>query len=130
MATRKPKPPSRRRYEEENPTIGVHVPREVRARLVALSHRSGLSIGKLVQQLLGVAEKDIESIREKCRKEFYAEGWRACYAELLSIYRITYACSACGEHIVVGGGSDEAEAAAAFLTRQGWGHRKHQDEVT
>jgi hypothetical protein len=115
-------PPSRARYAAQHPTIGVHCDRETYQRLVALRERSGMSFGQLIKQGLGVAEKDIETVRARGYEEGLQTGRRAGYTHARSLYRLTYACSRCQGPIAIEAGSEEAKIATAALTARGWQH--------
>jgi hypothetical protein len=125
---RKRQPPSRMKYAEENPTIGIHVTREERDRLRTLSKQSGHSVTQTVKQILGLMEKDVAAIREHSFREGFAEGEKTGFAkgrklgfaEAAAIYRVTYSCSDCGGPIELQAGEADAKEAAASLTRSGW----------
>lgn len=125
---RKRLPPSRMKYAEENPTIGIHVTREERERLRTLSRQSGNSVTQTVKQMLGLAEKDVAPIRENSFREGFAEGEKTGvakgrklgFAEATAIYRVIYSCSDCGGPIELQTGEADAKEAAASLTRSGW----------
>jgi hypothetical protein len=70
-------PPSRLRYEAAHPTVGVHCDVETKARLVALRDATGLSLGALVKQALGVLERDVDTARRIGRRQGLVEGRRA-----------------------------------------------------
>jgi hypothetical protein len=122
VAAKRHQPPSRTRYAAEHPTIGVHCDRETYQRLVALRERSGLSLGQLVKQELGVAEEDIDTVRERAYAEGFEAGRKAGWTQARSLYRLTYACSVCRGPIAIESDSEQAKIATMALTAQGWHH--------
>jgi hypothetical protein len=115
-------PPSRARYATQHPTIGVHCDRDTYQRLVALRERSGLSLGQLVKQELGVLEKDIDTVRTRAYAEGLEAGRKAGYAHARSLYRPTYPCSICLGPVAIEPGSEEAKIAVAAVVEEGWAH--------
>jgi len=119
-------PPSRIRYNEANPVIGVRVDLPTYTRLLALRTTTGLSFGALFKDALGAVEKDVDQIRSRAREEGkvvgrkigYNEGYKAALAK----HGITYACSECEDAIMLVAGSPSAAAASAALEDRGWGH--------
>jgi hypothetical protein len=140
MTVRRHVPPSRLRYEAAHPTVAVHCALETKARLIALRDATGLSLGELVKQALGLLERDVESARqegfnkglvegrragrEEGRTAGVAEGRKAGFAEAVHRYRITYPCSRCGKLIAVDVGSVDAKAARQALIDARWRHGK------
>ena len=67
--TTRHQPPSRIRYNQANPVIGVRVDRPTYTRLLALRETTGLSFGALFKDALGAIEKDVNQIRRRAREE-------------------------------------------------------------
>lgn len=129
--TKRLPPPSRARYAAAHPTIGIHVTSDVYTRLVALRDVSGHSFGTLVQENLGVIEKEYQSVRKRGFDDGHvvgvAEGRRAGYLEALHLYCVSYSCSICGLPMRLRPGSRAAKVAAEALGEMGWGHSQcHQ----
>jgi len=117
-------PPARARYAERHPAITVHLPdRETHARLIELRDRTGLSLGQLVRQTLGVVEKDIEDVYCHAWEEGEREGWSQAEAH----YRLAVACTVCHEPLEVTSGSPAAQAAASALA--GWRHARCHEQL-
>ena len=74
MSRKRLLPPSRIKYAYENPTIGIHVTREEREALRALSEESGLSASQLVKQTLGILKADIDAVRAHCVQQGITKG--------------------------------------------------------
>lgn len=78
MTERRSVPPSRRRYAEAHPSIGVHVDRTTYDRLQRLRETTGASFAYLVCRSLGVVEKEVTRIHKhsfnKGKHEGLAEG--------------------------------------------------------
>lgn len=108
------------------------MPRDVYERLVALRDASGHSFGKLVQQALGVLEKEYESVRKQGEQRGFdaghaagmTEGRTAGFLEAVRRYRVTYPCNVCGLPIILRPGSGSEKAATEALRELGWGHRR------
>ena len=119
-------PPSRIRYNQANPVIGVRVDRATYTRALAVRATTGISFGAVFKDHLGVVEKNIEQIRSRARMEGKAIamkiGRREGYNEALAKHGITYACSECEEAIMLAAGSPAAGVASAALEDRGWGH--------
>ncbi len=122
MTAKRNPPPSRARYAAQHPTVGVHCDWETYQRLVALRERSGLSFGQLVKQTLGVAEKDLDTIRTRAYAEGLEAGRRAGWTHARSLYRLTYACSICQVPMDIQVGSEDAKVAVAAVVEEGWAH--------
>jgi hypothetical protein len=116
MKQRKAPPPSRVRYAADHPTIGVHPDRETYAKLRELRERSGLSLGRLVQQALGVVEMDVA----KVEATVFERGRRSGYAAAKVEYSLKVPCHVCGEPMQVRPLSEVTNAAARAGLR--WGH--------
>jgi hypothetical protein len=138
VTARKHVPPSRLRYQAAHPTVAVHCDAETKARLVALRDATGLSLGQLVKQNLGLLERDVGAARragfveghvkgrregvEEGRIAGVKEGHKAGFAEAVRRYRITYPCKNCGKLMAVTVGSEEASDARQALIDAGWAH--------
>jgi hypothetical protein len=143
MTVRRDVPPSRLRYEAAHPTVAVHCDVETKARLLALREATGLSLGALVKQGLGVLEPDLESARRagyaagkaigravgqrEGRTAGIAEGRKSGHAEAVNLYRITYPCPKCRKLVPVVAGSDQAADARTALIEAGWEHTECPD---
>jgi hypothetical protein len=136
-------PPSRLRYEHTHPTIAVHCDVETKARLIALREATGLSLGALVKQALGVLEPDLRAARQSGfaagladgrragelagRAAGIEEGRKAGYTSAVRRYRITFPCPKCGKLMPVVVGSDQAADARAALVESEWEHTQCPD---
>jgi len=128
--TRRHEPPSRIRYNEANPVIGVRVDRATYSRLLGLRATTGLSFGALFKDALGAVEKDVDQIRSRARDEGRVvgrkigrnEGYKAGYTEAEAEYRVTFQCSGCDAKIPILAGSKMAAALTEALTERGWRH--------
>lgn len=119
-------PPSRIRYNEANPVIGVRVDRATYTRLLALRAKTGLSFGALFKDALGVVEKDVDQIRSRAREEGKVVGRKIGhnegYKEAEARYRVTFQCPECDAEIPIIAGSETAAALSEALTERGWRH--------
>jgi len=107
-------PPSRKRYDEENPTVSSRLPNEKRDKLRAVLRSLGLSLTNLL-----VSFADEYEIKVKPIDEAKKEG----YEEAKNRYMVPFPCSECGEMIPITG-KKAKEAVMEFMIEQGWGHAK------
>lgn len=131
-------PPSRRRYQAEHPTVTIHCDIPTRNRLLALRARTGLSLGALVKQALGVLEGDLEAARsagrtegfkegkrsglEEGRTSGYAQGHKDGFAAAATRFRLQYPCCVCGQPVSIEVGDADATAVLQRLVADHWGH--------
>ena len=104
------KPPSRIKYEQTHPVIGIRVDGLLYERLRELKRKSNMSFASLVKQGLDVLESSV------------GEAYERGHAEAEEKYSITYPCSICGEEIVVTRESKSYEAMRTYMREHGWGH--------
>ena len=109
------KPPSRIKYEQTHPVIGIRVDGVLYERLKELRGKSNMSFASLVKQALGVLEPSV------------GEAYERGYAEAEGKYSITYPCSICGEDIVITRDSKSYEAMRRYMKEHGWGHSECQE---
>lgn len=121
MATRRSKarssakkslPPSRVRYEQDNPAVTVRLSRELRDKLAELKEEHGLSLGDVLRIGLELAKPDLDAAYERGLDEGYA------IAE--DEFKVTYPCSRCGRRRLSIRTDKEKEAAAKLMYEAGW----------
>ncbi len=134
MTARRHVPLSRLRYEAKHPTVAVHCDLETKARLVALREATGLSLGALVKQALGLLERDVDVARQIGLAEGRslgveeghfvgkAEGYNLGFAEADARYRVRYPCALCGSLISILVDSAEAKLMVKALVDARWAH--------
>jgi Ribbon-helix-helix protein, copG family len=138
VTARRHVPPSRLRYEATHPTVAVHCDVETKARLVALREATGLSLGELVKQALGLLERDVDVARqigladgraegrslgvEEGHVVGEAEGYNLGFAEADARYRVCYPCAVCGSLISILVDSAEAKVMVKALVDARWAH--------
>ena len=108
----KGKPPSRKKYEEENPTVSARVPKETRRNLLLNLKKIGISLAEALKVLAGELEFKVKPIDE-VRK--------AGYEEAKKIYMVTFSCDVCGKPIPIKNPKTK-EAVSRYMTGYGWGH--------
>jgi hypothetical protein len=126
----KHRPPSRVRYAQRHPSVGVHLDRATYDRVTALRDRSGLSFAHLFQRALGEVELQVDSAveagRRSGRKGGLAVGRRKGrsegYDEAVAKFRLTSRCALCDRDMVIFAGSPMGEAAAAWFQEERWQH--------
>ncbi len=115
-------PPSRIRYEQNNPTVSCRVPLEVYERLQAVREAEGKSFADLLKIGLEIVEPKIKTAR-KARTEGFDEGYEEGYADAEHKYKVTYACRKCRKTTEITSQA-EKEAVKSYMEEQGWGHNK------
>ena len=108
----KGKPPSRKKYEEENPTVSARVPKETRHNLLLNLKKIGMSLAEALKVLAGELELKVKPIDE---------ARKAGYEEAKNLYMITYPCSVCGKPIPIKNPKTK-EAVSKYMTEHGWAH--------
>ncbi|MEM3086955.1 MAG: hypothetical protein QXO51_03600 [Halobacteria archaeon] len=98
------RPPSYHRYMAANPTVTLHLPKELKERLD--QWKGGRSYGEVVRALLTNYEAAVQQRVAEARRSF----------------EITYPCCICGQPLPLRPGSQEALAAVEHLRQAGWGH--------
>ena len=111
---RKHVPPSRLRYEYENPTVSVRVSRQLFEELRALKARSGKGVGDVLREAIGAQAATVG--------DAYQHGFRDGSRRTMAQYRVDYRCSGCGGTLTVTAKA-EKQAVAAYMREHGWKHR-------
>jgi predicted DNA-binding protein len=109
------KPPSRIKYEMNNPTISIRVSKQLYQQLKMLRKFSGKSLGDILREAL---QKQGPSV-----KDAYNKGFDAAKAK----YRIEFHCVFCGESIIIED-PDIKKAIVKYLKEQEWGHQECVDK--
>lgn len=121
------RPPSRLRWIQDHPTVGIHLTRAEHERLTEIRERTGASFAALLRAAVLDEDTDLERIRLQAFENGVAEGLRrgqaAGYAAAKQAYGLTYLCSQCEQPILLRAGSRSAEAATEALELRGWHHR-------
>lgn len=113
-------PPSRKKYEEDNPVVSCRVPKELYNRLRVIKKAEGKSMTNILKAGLGLFEVKIRAEKE-VRQEAYAEGQLTGYELAESEYKVTYPCSICGKSIEVTT-EGEKKAIRGYMVEHRWGH--------
>lgn len=113
-------PPSRKKYEENNPVISFRVSKELHDRLQIAKEKERMSYTDVLKAGLGLIVVKMKA-EERKRQEIWDKGWEKGIAEAEEAYAITFPCSVCGEVIYVDT-DDKKEAIRSFISEQGWGH--------
>jgi hypothetical protein len=109
---KKRKPPSREKYEKDNPTVSGRIPKETRSKLLLNLKELGMSLPDALKVLAGEVEVKVKPIDE-ARQQGYEEAKNR--------YMVTYPCNVCGKLISIT--SPEAkETVSRYMTDCGWGH--------
>ena len=105
----KSKPPSRKKYENENPTVSARVPVKTRDALRISLAKLGMTLPDALKVLAGELAVKVIPINE---------ARKAGHEEAKNHYIVTYPCSVCGKLIPLT--SQKAkEAVSRYMTSQG-----------
>jgi len=115
-------PPSRKKYERDNPVVSCRVSREVYDRLQTIKKVEGRSMADILEAGLGLFEVKVRSEKEIWQQAFDV-GEESGINRAEEIYAITYKCSGCGEEMFVST-DEEKTAIRRFIKEQGWGHKE------
>jgi len=111
MVKKKHKPPSRIKYEDNNPTISIRVDREVKQQLDEIRERSGKSLGDILREAL--------QVQAPSTKKAFTRG----IEEGRSIYGVSFRCSGCQNTIWIDS-PEMKDAATQIMEKYGWGHKE------
>ena len=106
------KPPSREKYERENPTVSARLPRAKRDKLLAVLRSQDLSLANLLISFADEYEVKVRPI---------GEARQQGYEEAKNHYMVTYPCSVCGKLVLLTSPKAK-EAASRYMTEHGWRH--------
>lgn len=115
MAKKRHVPPSRRRYEESNPTVSARVPRALFDQLQMLRRESGKNIADVLKEALGAQGPSVKQSYQLGYKEGLHDAEKRC--------RVDYRCSICGGTITLST-DKEKQAAARFMKEHNWAHKR------
>ena len=108
----KSKPPSRKKYEEENPTVSARLAKETRDRLRGVLTKQGMSLADALRVLAGELE-----VKVRPTDEARGQG----FEDAMKLYMVTFPCSLCGEMISITNPKTK-EAVSRYMTEHGWAH--------
>jgi hypothetical protein len=109
---KKRKPPSREKYEKDNPTVSGRIPKETRSKLLLNLKKLGMSLPDALKVLAGELKIKVRPIDE-ARQQGYEEA--------KNLYIVTFPCDVCGKPIPITSPKTK-EAASRFMIDHGWGH--------
>ena len=104
-------PPSRRRYEERNPTLSLRMNADERAKLIELGARTGQSLSAILRQGLAVVETDTQAARQAGYDQGYASGFG----------RFEISCTRCGKPTTMNSKNDKVRIVLDEAFSR-WGH--------
>jgi len=120
MARKSPKqrhpPPSRIRYETNNPVISIRVPRELYEALGNFKRAQNMSMADVLKIGLERARPDTEKAWSKGAEEGYETGYAVAKGE----FEVNYWCSRCRRSHLSINSQEEMEAAANLMFKAGW----------
>ena len=122
---KKQKPPSRVKYEKENPTMSFRMCRADYEEIEDIKEAEGLSNADLI--LIGAGKVRAQQSRESAiQKIGYDAGYRSGYEEAAKRFKVVFRCKICGQAMEVEH-DNVKEAIVRFLNDAGWGHAEcHQ----
>ena len=110
MVRRKRKPPSRAKYDEENPVIAIRLDRDTARRLRGLAEESNKSLTTVIKENLDLQEDN------------YITAYDKGYDKGKKEHQIWYYCSICQQRIDIVRGGNAHKAITKYLYDQGWAH--------
>lgn len=119
MSRKRRVPPSRVRYEQQNPTVSIRVSRELYDRLRALREQSDRSLGDILREAMGV--------QEPATGAAYNRGYAEGCADAENLYRVGYRCCVCNGLLTIDDDTSK-RAAAEYMREHGWGHSSCHEE--
>jgi len=122
---RRRNPPSREKYEKENPVVSFRVPRTDNDRFIAIREKLGMSHGDVYKAGLGVIEVKVRA-EEEVRQEAYDKGWEDGIEAAEGLYAVSCTCSKCGKKKTVID-EDEKQALRRFMMANRWHHADCND---
>ena len=114
MATKRHVPPSRSRYEKQNPTVSIRVSREMYDRLKTLKEQTDKSLGDILREAL--------QVQEPATRVAYSRGYKKGHADAEKLYRVDYGCNECNGRLTINRETSK-QAAAEYMRANGWGHK-------
>lgn len=111
-------PPSRTRYEKNNPTVSFRVHKDIFDRIQQTKNIGGNSFADIFMAGLGKMEARVKKL-EEARREGYNKGYQKGYTEATLKYRIACRCFICGQEEEVIHPSDKQSILQYF---KGWAH--------
>ncbi len=112
MANKKTKPPSRERYEKNNPTVSARLPVEIRDKLRSVLREMGMSLAETLTALANEQELRLKPA-EEARK--------AAYEEARNLYMVTCPCDVCGKLVAITSPRAK-EVVSKYMAKYGLGH--------
>lgn len=113
MPRKKHVPPSKKRYDEQHPTVSARVPRELYDQLQQLKELSGKSLADVLKEALGAQGPSTRAA--------YNQGLVAGRREAEQRYRVNYRCRVCGGTLTIQS-REEKEAISDYMRERGWAH--------
>ena len=110
----KGKPPSRKKYEEENPTVSARVPKETREKLLVALRKLDMSLKDALKVLTGELEVKVIPIDE---------ARQLGYKEARNLYMVTCPCDVCGKPVAITSPKAK-EVVSKYMAKYGLGHAK------
>jgi len=113
MPRKKQVPPSRKRYDQQHPTVSARVPLQIYDQLQELKRLSGKSLADVLKEALGRQKPSTETA--------YIRGLAIGREEASEMFRVEFPCAICGVICTVQS-SQEKEAIASYMVEHGWAH--------
>ena len=124
MKKKRHKPPSRIRYEKNNPVISFRIKKELYNEFKAFLKDQELSIGDFFRIALKKQKATYKRADTGGYNRGYNDGKNNGAKTAISIWRIWYYCKICGEMIYITPNSDPHKALINYMKEKGWGHAK------
>ncbi len=112
------KPPSRKRYEANNPTVSARLPKDKRVKLRLVLQRLNLSLSNLLIKTADDVEIKLKPL-EEARQDSYREGYEIAKSK----FEVTYPCPKCGSPVTITSQVSKS-LVSKYLKQCGPGHEK------
>ena len=122
---KKRNPPSREKYERDNPVVSFRVDKELYDRLKAVKKVEGRSMADILKAGLGLFEVKIRKEAE-IRQQAYDEGEENGINRAVEVHAVRYNCVICGKEMIVTT-DEEKRAIKRYMREHGWGHAECHD---
>ncbi|KYK21509.1 hypothetical protein AYK25_03430 [Thermoplasmatales archaeon SM1-50] len=122
MTKKRHKPPSRIRYQENNPTVSVRMPRAWKEEFNKYLKETHLTAGDFFRIAFRKQKKNYKKVRSEVHQNGLNEGFHNGYEKARKNYRIWYYCAFCKKEIDLLPNSNEHRDIIEYIKEKGWIH--------
>ena len=125
MMKKENRPPSRIKYENNNPTISARLPKEKHDRLLAILVVLKMTLTQLLLHFIGEYDPKVTPV-EEARKQGLNEGWKRGVSWAREKYLFSAPCTRCGKEIILTD-KESKDVVRNILRQNGWQHADCSD---